>query len=476
MSPSRSFEAQHIFNTSPMERFRVPRLLLVLAQLFVFALSPAPVAAQQSGFSSTLNAPLNAADYPVPADLSGIHFYLITVDVGKNVWDNFGHTALRMYDESSNTDLVFNWGVFDVSGGVVAFSYNFFKGIMPYRLATNLPGREFEMYRAQGRTVWQDRINLTNPQKEILYRRLMWNSEPENIEYDYLYFFDNCTTRVRDYIDEALGGGVFENNQGETVRTFRDLVRSHYASVSLIAFSLDVLMNSNIDQPISEWEEMFLPLSLRQRLSALTSDVSEDGVLLPLLSDHQVIMEFPPPTAQSSAYHFASVALLAPLFFLVLMLKRVPMSYFATHSRISLRAAGLNFRLLGLLGLLTAIFSGVYGSLMLGSWFVSAHSDTHHNINLLLFWPTDLLIILVALRWLVLCKPWPITHNSAPFINNYLMLHVAAILGYVAIAFLGLSQQHIMDIAVYVVPGFLLFTLLIWAVGFEPTKPRNMFF
>ena len=68
-----------------MERFRVPRLLLVLAQLFVFALSPAQAAAQQSGFNSTLNAPLNATDYPVPADLSGIHFYLITVDVGKNV-------------------------------------------------------------------------------------------------------------------------------------------------------------------------------------------------------------------------------------------------------------------------------------------------------------------------------------------------------------------------------------------------------
>jgi len=476
VSPARSFEARHTLNTLSMERFRVLGLLLVLAQFVVITLSPAPAAAQQSDFNSTLNAPLNAADYPVPADFSGVHFYLITVDVGKNVWDNFGHTALRMYDESSNTDLIFNWGVFDVSGGVVAFSYNFFKGIMPYRLATNLPGREFDMYRAQGRTVWQDRINLTNPQRETLYRRLMWNSEPENLEYDYQYFFDNCTTRVRDYIDEALGGSVFENNQGETDRTFRDLVRSHYASVALIAFSLDVLMNSNIDRPVSEWEEMFLPLSLRQRLSALTSDVSEDGVVLPLLSDHQVIMEFPPPTAQSSGYQLASVALLAPVFFLLLMLKRIPMSYFATHSRVSLKAAGLNFRLLGLLGLLTASFSGIYGSLMLGSWFVSDHVDTHHNINLLLFWPTDLLGILVALRWLVLCKSWPMTHNSAPFINYYLMLHVAAMLGYVAIAFLGLSQQLIMDIAVYVVPGFLLFTLLIWVVGFEPAKPSNMFF
>lgn len=476
MSPASVFEARHTQNTLSMEAFRVLGLLLLLAQLAVFALSPAPAVAQPSAFNPPLDAPLNAADYQVPADLSELHFYLITVDVGANVWDNFGHTALRMYDESSNTDLVFNWGVFDVSGGVVAFSYNFFKGIMNYRLATSLPAREFDMYRAQGRTVWQDRINLTNPQKEILYRRLMWNSEPENVEYEYQYFFDNCTTRVRDYINEALDGSVFENNQGQTDRTFRDLVRSHYTSVSLIAFSLDVLMNSNIDRPITEWEEMFLPLSLRQRLGALTSDVSENGVVLPLLSDHQVIMEFPPPTVQTSGFQFASVALLAPVFFLVLMLKRIPMSYFATHSRISLKAAGLNFRLLGLLGLLTAIFSGVYGSLMLGSWFISDHVDTHHNVNLLLFWPTDLLGILVALRWLLLCKPWPMTHNSAPFINYYLMLHVMAMLAYVAIAFLGLSQQVIMDIAIYVVPGFLLFTLLIWVVGFEPAKPRNMYF
>ena len=82
---------------------------------------------------STALTPLEASDqYPIPADLSGVHFYLITVDVGDKVWDNFGHTALRVHDENSGTDTVFNWGIFDVSGGVVSFSYNFFKGIMNY--------------------------------------------------------------------------------------------------------------------------------------------------------------------------------------------------------------------------------------------------------------------------------------------------------------------------------------------------------
>ena len=137
-----------------------------LIRLFVFMyLLPLPVLSQQ--------APEETLQYQVPIDMSGVYFYLITVDVGDMVWDNFGHTALRVYDENTNTDTVFNWGVFDVSGGVGAFSWNFFKGIMNYRLATNTPSQEFAVYREQQRTVWQDKLNLSNPQKEILYLSLI---------------------------------------------------------------------------------------------------------------------------------------------------------------------------------------------------------------------------------------------------------------------------------------------------------------
>ena len=419
--------------------------------------------------------PLEQADTETPVDLDSLRFYLITVDVGNNVWDNFGHTALRLYDENTNTDLVFNWGVFDISGGVADFSYNFFKGVMDYRLATRSSTSEFDVYRAQGRSVWQDRLNLTNPQKEKLYRRLMWNLQAENLAYEYHYFFDNCTTRVRDYLDEALGGAISDQYSGVTEKTFRHYVREHYASASLIGFSLDVLLNSNVDQQVSEWEDMFLPLTLRQRLQAMSSDVGGAEEVLPLLSDHQKIMEFPPPTVQPSAYQIASVGLLVPLLALLLMLKRLPMTYLATHSRIGLRAAGLSFRLLGLVGVVTALFSGIFGFLMLSSWFVSDHIDTHHNFNLLLFWPTDLLGVVIAIRWLVFCRPWPMSHDSAPFIHNYLLAHVGALLAYSAAAFFQLTSQLIVDLAVHLVPGLLLFTLLIWLVGLEPARSKNIF-
>jgi hypothetical protein len=450
---------------SHSRRPRVCYMLLTLVGSLLFALS------------SHAQPPLdNPERYPIPADLSGIHFYLITVDVGDQVWDNFGHTALRVYDEDSNIDTVFNWGVFDISGGVLGFSYNFFKGIMNYRLATNIPTREFAVYRNQQRTVWQDKINLTNPQKEILYRRLMWNLEPDNAVYAYNYFFDNCTTRVRDYLDEALAGEIRNHYSNTTAETYRQQVRSHYESVPLVALSLDVLMNSNIDRPVSEWEDMYLPMRLRERLAAMPSDVAEGGGRQMLLSDSQTIAEFSPPTVAADGYRVASIVLISPVLFLLLMLKRIPMSYFATHSRIGFKVATVNFRILGLLGLVTALCSGIFGILMLGSWFVSDHLDLHHNVNLLLFWPTDILGILVALRWLIFCKPWPMSNNTAPFINYYLMAHVIAMLGYVGIAFTGLSAQSLIDVATYIVPGFFLFTVLIWVVGFEPAKPKNMFF
>jgi len=412
--------------------------------------------------------------YQVPTDMSGVYFYLITVDVGDMIWDNFGHTALRVYDQNSDTDTVFNWGVFDVSGGIVPFSWNFFKGIMNYRLATNPPSQEFGMYRDQQRSVWQDKLNLTNPQKEILYRRLMWNLEPENVEYAYQYFFDNCTTKVRDYLDEALLGKVSREYTGITETTFREQVQSHYESVPLIAFSLDVLMNSNIDRAVTEWEDMYLPLRLRDRLLNVKSDVAENGQQLMLLNDPQVIMEFPAPSIKTNGYVVSSSVLWVAVILLILNLKRMPRSYFASYLRVGLRAPRISFRVLGMLGLLTAVFSGVYGAVMLGSWFVSDHIDTHHNFNLLLFWPTDLLGIPIALCWLFFCKPWQMTHNSAPFIHYYLFMHIAGMAIYTVIGLFSLTDQSIYDIAIYVLPGFFLYTLLIWFIGFEPVKPKGV--
>ena len=117
-------------------RWRTRLVYAVLLSIFALAVLPLNRA-------SALE-PIESPDqYSLPADMNGVHFYLITVDVGDKVWDNFGHTALRVIDENTNTDVVFNWGVFRINGGPVSFSYNFFKLFLyvPINLLTgkNLP-------------------------------------------------------------------------------------------------------------------------------------------------------------------------------------------------------------------------------------------------------------------------------------------------------------------------------------------------
>lgn len=417
------------------------------------------------------------ADFTVelPPDLSRVSFFLITVDVGNQVWDNFGHTALRMVDENSNTDTVFNWGLFDTRGGLLPFAVNFLRGEMIYQLGTAAPDRELALYTAQGRTVWQDRIQLNAREKAILYRRLMWNLQADNIRYPYQYFFDNCTTRVRDYLDEATGGAIQMATGEVTAHTFRDLVRYHYRSLEVVSMSLDILMNADIDRPVTGWEEMFLPSSLRTRLYQVPANTGGVEGRPMLLTDADTLVEFAPPMPQASAYPVAAGTLLTPVVLLFLFLRKVPVSYLSAPARISLGAPRFSYRLLGLLGVLTAVFSGVYGAVMLGGWFFSAHTDLYANWNLLLFWPTDLLGLVVAGRWLLFAKPWPVTHNSAPFVYNYLLAHCIAAALFVVAGLSGMTEQSILRPLMYLAPGLLLYTVLIWLVGFQQQRTRGLF-
>ncbi|MEX0618957.1 MAG: DUF4105 domain-containing protein [Pseudohongiellaceae bacterium] len=411
----------------------------------------------------------------LPRDLSQVHFYLLTIDVGDRIWDNFGHTALRVVDENSNTDMVFNWGLFDTSVGLVRFSTDFFLGIMNYQLGTSSPEAELNLYRQQQRSVWQDRINLNNAQKERLYRRLLWNLQTENRVYSYEYFDDNCTTRVRDYLDEALMGKIQGHATDMTNWTYRDAVVDHYRSLAPIAMSLDILMNSGIDRYMTEWEAMFLPLVLRRELMEIPSDVAVDGERRMLLSPGEMLLTFPAPATQPNAYYFAAGALWLPVILLFPLVRRVPIASLSAQSRYTLRSPRFSFRVMGMAGLITSLFSGTYGLMMLGGWFFSGHNDLYHNVNLLLFWPTDVLGVVVSLRWLVMAKPWPMSHNTAPFINWYLLAHVLGMVIYAVVAIFGLAAQALLNPLLFIVPGFFLYTVLIWMTGFQLGRTRAMF-
>ncbi|MDP2126152.1 MAG: DUF4105 domain-containing protein [Pseudohongiella sp.] len=400
----------------------------------------------------------NASAIRMPADFNRVEFYLITVDVGNQVWDNFGHTALRMVDENSGTDIVFNWGLFDASVGYVRFAANFALGIMEYQLGVSPPHWELGRYQAEARTVWQDRLVLTTAQKQRLYQRLAWNLRQENLVYDYDYFFDNCTTRVRDYLDEALGGSIAERSRTFSPNTFRDEVQSHYASLPLIAFSLDVLMNERIDRRMSQWEQMFLPAQLRNQLNRLG-----------LLDRSEVLAQFTPPAPGIDPYYVVALLLL-PLLLLLLSVRRASIAAFSSQPGFTLRASALSYRIMGLVGMLVVLFSGIYGILMTFGWLFSSHLDTHANINLLLFWPTDLLGLFVTLKWFLFGAAPAVSRTRHQLVVFYMFLHMAAALVYVIVGLTGLSGQSTGSLMLFVVPVLMLFALIVSLVGLRPVR------
>lgn len=438
-------------------------LVSFVAPKFVFAQDANPAAATGQEASISLNdrgLPLidNAASILVPVDLNRLQFFLITVDVGNHLWDNFGHTALRMVDENSGTDIVFNWGLFDTSVGYMRFGANFVRGIMEYQLGVSPPHWELSRYQGEARTVWQDRLILTNPQKLQLYQRLSWNLRPENIVYNYDYFFDNCTTRVRDFLDEAMDGTLAARSQTLVQNSFRDEVQSHYANLPLIAMSLDVLMNSRIDRQMTQWEQMFLPASLRQHLNRLG-----------LLADGEILAQFTPPADGPNPY-LAVIALLIPLILLFLSVRKASIASFSSQPGFTLRAPGLSYRVLGLIAVAICLFSGVYGSIMVLGWLFSAHLDMHANINLMLFWPTDLLGLVMAMRWTLMGRAPAVSRGRNQFIMLYMALHVVSAIVYVLMGLIGLSEQDTTSLKVFVVPVLIVFALIVSIAGLRPVR------
>ena len=57
---------------------------------------------------------------------------LLSCGSGKELYAQFGHTAIRIYDPTLNIDVAYNYGTFDFS--TENFYYKFVKGLTDYQL------------------------------------------------------------------------------------------------------------------------------------------------------------------------------------------------------------------------------------------------------------------------------------------------------------------------------------------------------
>ena len=354
---------------------------------------------------------------------SEITISLITVGQGPAIWERFGHNAIWVEDLGRGTSRTYNYGMFDFRQE--SFELRFIRGRMLYSMMSGNPQAEFRQYRAQNRSVWVQELNLTPAQRVELRDFLEWNDLPENRDYRYDYYLDNCSTRIRDALDLVLGGEI--RRQTENVMTDRTL-RFHTQRLTTdnvpYYTGLLILLGPSVDRPISQWQEMFLPLSVMEHLRGVTVP-GPDGTRQPLVLAERVVHEStgPAPDAVPPSwglrYLLAGIVLASILWWLG-----------GGTSR------GTRWAFTGL-ATLWALVMGVLGTVLLGLWVGTDHAVAYWNENLFLFSP-----LAIALAFKIPLLAFGVQRATRPAAILALAVVASAALGFVLQVLPWLNQVN----------------------------------
>jgi hypothetical protein len=361
----------------------------------------------------------------MPTDFERVHVYLLTIGRSEPPYARFGHTVLRIIDYSQGYDYNFNWGVFDFDDP--AFLLNFYTGKSRYWMQAMSYDSVLRVYRdMEERWVIQDTINLTTDQKKRLMTKIIWNSQPENLHYIYHYFYDNCSTKVRDYFDEILNGQLklrFEDAlQGITLR---ETVRQHLSGQWWAFLGADMSFNSTVDYNMSKWQLMYLPSMLRKYLLELPR-FDDSGKPIPdtsLLSDEKPIVENPEPPTGINPFHGAFFLMALPLAWIGLIYRLK-----VQGQKDSEPLTGVNrglLRFFGVFLILYGVWTSCWGIILPINWLFSGHGELHHNALIWQFWPTDATYLVCGIA--LMAKGRPLKNSLGSRLSRvFAMAHIPA--------------------------------------------------
>jgi hypothetical protein len=304
---------------------------------------------------------------------------LVTFSPGDDVASWWGHGSLVVEDRRLGAARLYNYGMFSFDSTMLG---RYAMGRLEFWVAEASVSGTYRAYRSFNRDVRIQELNLTSAQRLEIGRLLATNVLPENREYLYHHYNDNCVTRLRDMVDRAIGGQLRESDKAPGRMTLREHTRRYTAVSPPMSVLLDFLMNNEIDRPITRWEEAFLPDELERQVASLQVTGS-DGQKAPLVAKNWEFYKSdrkPPPEEPPS---YGPWMLLLGL---AIGGSAVGLAYWGR------RGARLPRVLLGLEQLVLGLVLGFPGTVLMIMWLVTDHTVTYHNENLFLANPLTLLV------------------------------------------------------------------------------------
>lgn len=299
-------------------------------------------------------------------DSSHIRVSLLTCTPGDELYSTFGHSAIRIVDSSSVSDIVYNYGTFNFDDD--GFYIKFARGKLLYYVSAEY-FRDFRyQYEATNRGITEQVLDLSPAEKIKVQEFLNNNLKEENKYYKYDFFFDNCTTRLRDIIKKNHDSSFTVKPVMKPGTTFRNAIHQYLNKneKEWSKLSIDLLLGKPCDGVMTAEQMQFLPDNLM---------ISLDSASHHIISSHQAL--YPVNTANTKG------SLFTPLNVFILLLVLITALGFVKNKF----AKGF---LQGFDGLFFFV-TGLLGIILILMWTATDHSMTKQNFNLLWAWPTHVI-------------------------------------------------------------------------------------
>jgi hypothetical protein len=333
---------------------------------------------------------------PAPAQVPDLspkaQFSVLTCGPGTDLYATFGHSSFRLRDPELGIDWVYNYGTFDFN--TPNFYVKFARGKLPYALSKQRFENFLYTYQLEHRWVREQLLDLSPAESRSLLAFLEENHEPQNRFYHYDFLFENCATKIPEVLKNVLGEGLtysYDHLQGSY--TFRDLIQKNLRTNSWSSFGIDLALGSVIDREASGSEYAFLPEYVESEIGHATLGGT------PLVSRKRVILDLETLTP---IYYFTAT----PLFWGLLLLG-ITLAITWIDFRNGVRSKVLDFALFFL--------TGASGLVIAFLWFLTDHTATAWNANLLWAVPLNLF----PAFWLLFSTPK----------DKVLRTYIAALLG-----------------------------------------------
>jgi hypothetical protein len=319
--------------------------------------------------------------------------YLLTCGPGIETYSIYGHSALRIAIPEKHTDSVYNWGVFDFN--TKNFVWKFAKGRLDYMVIGESLKGFLQGYFFEQRYVYSQRINIDASEARILIGLINENLKPENVKYRYDFFYDDCTTRIRDLLEKSIGEKLkYPPDEPGKVPTFRDMVGKYQSPYPWYKFGVDLIMGSTADKKAGFRDRMFLPIDMKDELTE--SYVYRSGKMIPLLQNPEVLLDFKAPVVKQ-------MILFSPLYIFTLLIIMILILAALIKSRKIIRIADI---------VIYSVFSAL-SVLMIFFNFFTDHQQMRWNLNIIWLNP----FILVCLLMLILNRAGTIWFRIVFFIS-----------------------------------------------------------